>query len=88
MDIGKTLKELYEEKKRLDSVITRLEARLARRPAKGRRGRKSMSPAERREVSQRMRRYWEARRAEKKALEKQAARAGSRGSAGESAVSA
>ena len=88
MDIGKTLKELYEEKKRLDSVITRLEARLARRPAKGRRGRKSMSPAERREVSQRMRRYWEARRAEKQALEKQAARAGSSGSAGESAVNA
>ena len=68
MDIAKALRELYNEKKRLDVAIASLEARirgtgLARKPAKGRRGRKSMSAAERLEVSKRMTLYWEARRA-------------------------
>lgn len=71
MDIVKALRELYAEKKRLDSVIASLEARLkapragsAAKPAKGRRGRKGMSAAERQEVSKRMTLYWEARRAQ------------------------
>jgi hypothetical protein len=70
MDIAKALRELYNEKKRLDGVIAALEARLkAKRAggkpaAKGRRGRKSMSPAERLEVSKRMTLYWESRRAQ------------------------
>jgi hypothetical protein len=71
MDIVKALRELYGEKKRLDAAIAALEARIkaartgsAAAPAKGRRGRKSMSAEERLEVSRRMTLYWEARRAQ------------------------
>jgi hypothetical protein len=73
MDVLKALRELYAEKKRLDAAIASLEARL--RAAKSglaveararRRGRKSMSAAERLEVSKRMTLYWEARRAKLK----------------------
>jgi hypothetical protein len=71
MDIVKALRELYNEKKRLDSAIAALEARLrsahkvsSAKVGKSRRGRKSMSAAERLEVSKRMTLYWEARRAE------------------------
>jgi hypothetical protein len=70
MDINKTLKELYEEKKRLDSAIARLEEPVRPRPdkpPKSRRGRKSMSATERLEVSRRMKRYWDARRTKKQA---------------------
>jgi hypothetical protein len=69
MDIIKTLRELYEEKRRLDAVIASLEANLdahAERSAK-RRGRKSMSPQERLKVSRRMTRYWANRRAQTRA---------------------
>jgi hypothetical protein len=70
MDVIKALQELHQEKKRLDAAITALETRL--RLAKGaradarveRRGRKSMSPEERQEVSRRMAKYWEERRAQ------------------------
>jgi len=75
MDIIKALHELHAEKKRLDSVIAALEARLvaarkqgATRKKPGRRGRKSMSAAERLEVSKRMTLYWEARRAQLREL--------------------
>jgi hypothetical protein len=65
MDVHKTLRELYEEKKRLDATIAGLERRLRKKPQAGaRRGRKSMSVEERREVSRRMSLYWEARRAQ------------------------
>jgi hypothetical protein len=71
MDIIKALRDLYNEKKRLDVAISSLEARLkavrkgsATKPSQGRRGRKSMSAAERQEVSKRMTLYWEARRAQ------------------------
>ena len=71
MDIVKALRELYHEKKRLDAAIASLEARVkagrtafAEKPARGRRGRKSMSAAERLEVSRRMTLYWQARRAQ------------------------
>ncbi|MGA2877489.1 MAG: hypothetical protein ABSG13_00915 [Bryobacteraceae bacterium] len=71
MDILKALRELYNEKKRLDVAISSLEARLkaarkgsTTKPSRGRRGRKSMSEAERLEVSKRMTLYWEARRAQ------------------------
>ncbi len=71
MDIVKALRELHHEKKRLDSAIAALEARIrasqsgsSAKPAKGRRGRKSMNAAERLEVSTRMKLYWEARRAQ------------------------
>ncbi len=69
MDILKALRELYHEKKQLDLAISLLEARLRGagkgKTVRGRRGRKSMSPAERLEVSKRMTLYWETRRAQK-----------------------
>jgi len=68
MDIAKTLRDLYEEKKQVDRAIARLEARLAgmshRQPKKQlqRRGRKNMGEEERQEVSRRMKAYWASRR--------------------------
>jgi hypothetical protein len=68
MDIVKMLRELHDEKKRLDAVIANLEAHSGAKSAKParklRRGRKSMSRAERLEVSRRMTQYWENRRAQ------------------------
>jgi len=67
MDLSKTIAELYEEKARLDRVIASLE-QLRENPfpvtiAPSRRGRKFMSADERREVSERMRKYWAGRKA-------------------------
>lgn len=64
MDLYGALRELYEEKKRLDQTISALEASLQRKtaPAPKRRGRKTMSAEERQQVSERMRKYWEARK--------------------------
>ncbi len=73
MDLRKVLHELYEEKKRLEEVIASLEAlqhsqSLQKEEAKathegaGRRGRKNMGPEERLNVTQRMKKYWAARR--------------------------
>ena len=62
--LNETIRELYQEKESLDKVIASLEelqkATMAGSSvtARGRRGRKSMSPAERLEVSNRMKRYW------------------------------
>ena len=71
MDVHKALRELYEEKKRLDAAITSLERRLRLqvrpRPVVAR-GRKQMSADERAEVSRRMKQYWEARRTQARAL--------------------
>lgn len=71
MDVVKALRELHAEKKRLDAAIAALEARLkagqagtSLKPGARRRGRKSMSAAERMEVSKRMTLYWETRRAQ------------------------
>jgi hypothetical protein len=69
MDLSKTIAELYQEKTRLDRVILSLEQlgvdSLPVSITVTRRGRKFMSPEERQEVSERMRRYW----AERKALD-------------------
>lgn len=76
MDLYKAIRELVEEKKRIDKLIAGLEAAQEKerlpvqnarvRPASsGRRGRKGMSAEERREVSERMARYWAARRQER-----------------------
>lgn len=68
MDLYKAIRALYDEKKRLDKLIESLEELHARgsrveRPAvRSRRGRKKMSAAERLEVSERMKKYWAARR--------------------------
>ncbi len=76
MDLYKAIRELVEERNRIDKIITSLEEMLARgntltagkhdkKPAVKRRGRKSMSPEERKQVSERMARYWAARRGTK-----------------------
>ena len=65
MDLQKAIQELYEEKERIEAVIASLERFLLTReevPAKRKRGRKSMGPEERQEVSERMRTYWAGRR--------------------------
>jgi len=73
MYLFKAIEELYEEKRRLDEVIARLEAlSLARdrggnapvaiAPAARKRGRKSMSEEERAEVSARMKEFWAQKR--------------------------
>ncbi|MBZ5606923.1 MAG: hypothetical protein LAP38_01585 [Acidobacteriia bacterium] len=72
MDVHKTLRELHAERKRIDAAIASIEKRVKAapaRPPRKRRGRKSMSPEERRKVSERMSRYWEARRDQLRALE-------------------
>ena len=72
MDLYKAIQDLYAEKEKLERVIASLEE-LQRtagslpvlpKPAK-RRGRKSMNPSERQEVSERMRKYWASRRQSK-----------------------
>lgn len=81
MDVERTLRELYSEKKILDSAISHLERRLrnASVPATPkRRGRRNMSLEERRAVSERMTRYWESRRAQVQALNLASAAAGAR----------
>jgi hypothetical protein len=75
MDLYKAIRVLYAEKSRLEAAIASLEELLASKGGaasaqldelgKKRRGRKSMSAEERREVSQRMTKYWAQRRAGK-----------------------
>ena len=65
MDLQKAIRELCDEKERIDGVIASLEHYLHSNgpgAAKRKRGRKSMGPQERQEVSERMRGYWAARR--------------------------
>ena len=64
MDLYKAIRDLYEQKKRLDLVIASLEE-LERREAavraaasQKRRGRPKMDDAARQEVSRRMKKYW------------------------------
>lgn len=70
MDLYRAIQDLYAEKEKLERVIASLEELqrtaasvpvLLAKPPK-RRGRKSMSSQERQEVSERMRKYWAARR--------------------------
>jgi hypothetical protein len=66
MDINGIIDELLEERKRLDRLIQILEAQASGRSVpKGRRGRKSMDGPARKEVSERMKRYWAQRRAQR-----------------------
>lgn len=68
MDLSKIIAELRQEKSRLDRVIASLEQlgvdSFPVPISAPRRGRKFMNPEERREVSERMRRYWAERKAE------------------------
>lgn len=67
MDLRKTIAQLYEEKTRLDKVIASLEQLEGGftpiTVVTQRRGRKFMSPQERQQVSERMRKYWAERKA-------------------------
>jgi hypothetical protein len=72
MDLYKAVQELYAEKARLERVIASLEelqrsagAVPALTEGVKRRGRKFMDPKERQEVSDRMKKYWAARRKER-----------------------
>ncbi len=70
MDLYKVIRELVDERRRLDGIIARLERVLkeeavrAKSPPKQkkRRGRKGMNAEQRQEVSDRMRKYWAERR--------------------------
>ncbi len=69
MDLYKAIQELYAEKERLERVIASLEelqrttVQVPGLPsAARRRGRKSMSEAERKVVSERMKEYWSSRK--------------------------
>ena len=67
MDWYAAIHELHEEKKRLDRLIAALEAienGTSPETTSGlpRRGRKTMSAEERKQVSERMKRYWAGRR--------------------------
>jgi hypothetical protein len=64
MDLWKALRELHQERERLNALIAHLEAlKRGSKPGKSpRRGRKSMPPEERQVVSERMRAYWARRK--------------------------
>lgn len=70
MDLFKAIRQLYEERERLNRVIASLEeleknaGKLDQETAAvlKRRGRKSMSDRERQQVSERMKQYWANRR--------------------------
>jgi hypothetical protein len=68
MDLWKYIRELYEEKRRLDKLIGSLEEMAAHDqrggPSRRKRGRKpGMTGEERKKISLRMKRYWAERRA-------------------------
>ncbi|MGA1995288.1 MAG: hypothetical protein ABSH45_05855 [Bryobacteraceae bacterium] len=85
MDLYRALQDLYAEKEKLERAIESLEQL---QHAKGvsaavhhqheRRGRKSMSLEEREKVSERMKRYWAARRSAKREQTQPAAKASSK----------
>jgi hypothetical protein len=68
VDLYKAIRMLYDEKKRLDRLIESLEdlqthGNGSKAPAApSRRGRRMMTAEERLQVSERMRKYWSARR--------------------------
>jgi alkyl hydroperoxide reductase subunit AhpC len=68
MDLYKIIGDLVDERNRIARIIESLQEAAGSGEvvtAKKRRGRKSMDPKARREVSERMRRYWAQRRQEK-----------------------
>lgn len=65
MDLHRIIDELYKERQRLERIITTLEELNSKETVISivkRRGRKFMAPADRKAVSVRMKRYWEARK--------------------------
>ena len=71
MDLPKIIRDLLEDKNKLEQVIASLEelqqnaVPVPDLPKQKRKGRKPMPPEERLEVSARMKRYWERFRAER-----------------------
>ena len=70
MDLTRIIRELIQERDRIQKIIESLEQmrsvdKPSSRPPGKRRGRKSMDAAARAEVSERMRRYWQQRREQK-----------------------
>lgn len=67
MDLYKAVEALHKELQKVDRAIATLETLISgkKTAAPGRRGRQSMSIEERREVSERMRLYWQDRRKSK-----------------------
>jgi len=67
MDLNKAIRDLHEELKKLNEVIASLEQfqSTGTLPSPKRRGRKSMTEAERKVVSDRMKKYWASRRKKK-----------------------
>ena len=67
-DLYRIIRELVEERNKLDRIISSLEqmiqSDIALPKEPKRRGRKSMDSAARKEVSERMKRYWAKRRIE------------------------
>ncbi|HWD99658.1 MAG TPA: hypothetical protein VG345_11490 [Bryobacteraceae bacterium] len=67
-DLYRIIRELVDERDKLDRIITSIEQMIlsgdASEPILKRRGRKSMDPAARKQVSERMKRYWAQRRTE------------------------
>jgi len=61
MDLNKIIADLRLELERVENAIAMLEPYGKGSPQGNRRGRKTMSESERKEVSNRMRRYWENR---------------------------
>ena len=66
MDLQKIIRELQEERNKLDQIVSSLEqlkiTSAQTQAPETRRGRKSMDAKARLEVSQRMKRYWDSRR--------------------------
>jgi len=63
MDVFKAIRDLIDERKRIEQMIAYFEGKLHEQaPPKARRGRKAMSAEERQRVSDRMKRYWAMRR--------------------------
>ena len=70
MDLYRIIRELVQERDRIQRIIESLEevktpGKTSLKPQGKRRGRKSMDHAARAEVSERMKRYWKQRRAER-----------------------
>jgi hypothetical protein len=71
MDLDKVIQKLYDERAKLDGIITSLEqlrqsaSAVQKEVVKKRRGRKFMNEEDRKEVSERMKKYWAARRQQK-----------------------
>jgi len=61
VDLEAIIRDLQAEKRRLDQSIAAMESLMTSNHIR-RRGRKSMGPAERAEVSKRMKGYWASRR--------------------------